>query len=345
MTVNITPEGLPLPSAAKALPLDRTAIIKLAVQSDAETAVTTLAASSFDATNPTAHLLAEREAAQAELGWIEEKLHIAKARRDEFGIYGVRMSGPYASSTSAAVFAAVIAVLLYAIDTLALAYTQTVYVAQSGFFDRIAGDFWATVPYTLVVLLGAPAVFLLGLRQPNNVRQDKAAKLIIKLGLAGLGVFFLALAVMGSELLAARSPFVPLVAFALILGHCTASVLLGAGIGLAIKLNRLDTGTQVVRDNLGFTYGDKLIADLHEARRHLLARQAELARQLEQIGHARAAFIAACLVELANFQATLDFAAVAGREQQRSALLAEAETTTAPSNIHTTTVTPVPALN
>lgn len=325
MTININPSGLMAVTTTGPLP-DRAVILRAAGEADPTPTVETIATERFHAANPTADLRAEREALQAKIAYEEDKLRRAEAERNTYGLYWVQMRAPFAGSMLSLVVSILVAAVLYLIDVGALVYTQTIYVAQSAFFDRIADDFWATVPYALVVILGAPGLFALGMSQRNNVRQERFARRVLVFGIVALGLFFVMLAIMGSGLLGPRSPLVGWVAFGLIFGHTAASLLLGAGIGLSLKLSRQETGTQHVVVGEGFRHGDALMANGHEERLRFLGRIGEIDRTLEVIGHAHEACLAAWRAELADILAELGFAAAAGRETHRRALLANAST-------------------
>lgn len=311
------------------IPPDRAKIGQAVETANSEGTTATLALQRFDAANPTAHLQAELTARKAELARRQAERASAQRARDEFGLFWVRMVAPFAGNTGWAWLLTVIAALcIYAIETGALWYAQTVYVAQAAFFDKIADDLLLSLPYTAVVLFAAPVLFGIGLRQRNNIRQSRFAVWMGVLGLICLFGFLTMLAVMASGLLPVRSPYAGWFAFALIAMHGPASVLMGAALGLFIHLNRQDSGTQQVETGKGYDHGHSLLLDREAEEFKVVARIGELEKTLAVIAAGRVACETAWLAELADIQADLAFAAARGRAECRREIIADARSAT-----------------
>lgn len=324
--MNIRVQPIEVPVLATEIEPERSLIAKAVETEDPKATVSALAIQGFNAANPTAQLETELVALEAKAGRRGAERARTLRARDEYGQYVVHAVAPF-SATAGLMTAlpAIFAIAIYFIEMLALWYAQTVYVAQAAFFDKIADDILLSLPYTAVVLFGAPVVFGIGVRQRNDIRQSRFAVRAGSIGLACLTVYLLMLGLMSSGLLTARSPHTGWVAFALIVSHGPASIAMGAALGLFLHLKRQDSGTQQIVRGEGYEHGDGLLKACEAEEFGVINRIGELKMILSVIAAKRAACEAAWLAELADIQADLTVAAAVRREQRRQEIHSAAQ--------------------
>jgi len=302
---------------------DIPAIAKAVETVDPGATVTALAGNAYDAANSYAHLVKEKSDLENEHTRLEIERDHATRCRNEYGRYGVRITAPYDAATRQEILiSSGVALAIFLIDSLGIWYVMATYVANSAFFDNLAGDVVASLPYAAVVLFGAPSVYWFGILRRNDIQQKRFADIVFMVGLIALIGFCVALAVMGSNGLPARGAYNWVVAFGLILCHGAVSVAFGAYSGLARFLRRQNAGTQLVVKGEGYAYGETLVRALCGEMATIDARLAEIARLLAVIAAGRVQCVESWLAELAHVQADLAAVAAQARANRRMTIAA-----------------------